>query len=53
MDRGTWRATVHGLAKSWDQLNMHAHDFFNDTFFSGLFHFKNTVYKTWAFQVAR
>ena len=20
MDRGTWRATVHGVAKSWTQL---------------------------------
>ena len=27
MDRGTWRATVHGVAKSWTQLkrlSMHA-----------------------------
>ena len=27
MDRGAWRATVHGVAKSWTQLkrlNMHA-----------------------------
>ena len=21
MDRGTWRATVHGVAKSWPQLS--------------------------------
>jgi len=25
MNRGAWRAIVHGLAKSWAQLNMHAH----------------------------
>ena len=25
MDRGTWRTTVHGVAKSWTQLHMHAH----------------------------
>ena len=24
MDRGAWWATVHGLPKSWIQLNMHA-----------------------------
>ena len=23
-DRGAWQATVHGVAKSWAQLNMHA-----------------------------
>ena len=23
-DRGAWRATVHGVAKSWAPLNMHA-----------------------------
>ena len=23
MDRGSWRATVHGVTKSWIQLNMH------------------------------
>ena len=29
MDRGTWRATVHGVTSSWTPLkllNMHAHD---------------------------
>ena len=25
MDRGAWRATVHGVAKSWTRLSMHAH----------------------------
>ena len=25
MNRGAWRATDHGLAKSWAPLNMHAH----------------------------
>ena len=25
MDRGTWWATVHGVAKSWTQLNIHTH----------------------------
>ena len=25
MDRETWRATVHGVAKSWTRLCMHAH----------------------------
>ena len=25
MDRGAWWATVHGVAKSWTQLSMHAH----------------------------
>ena len=25
MDRGTWRATVHGVAKSWTKLLTHAH----------------------------
>ena len=28
MDRGAWKATVHGVAKSWTQLkrlSMHAH----------------------------
>ena len=24
MDRGTWRATVHGFAKSWTQLKQHS-----------------------------
>ena len=24
MARGAWRATVHGVAKSWTQLSMHA-----------------------------
>ena len=24
MDRGAWRATVHGVAKSWTQLTKHA-----------------------------
>ena len=24
-DRGSWRATVHGVAKSWTRLSMHAH----------------------------
>ena len=24
MDRGAWRATVHGIAKSWTRLSMHA-----------------------------
>ena len=23
MDRGAWRATVHGVAKNWTQLSMH------------------------------
>ena len=23
MDRGAWRATVHGVAKSWTRLSMH------------------------------
>ena len=27
MDRGAWRATVHGIAKNWTQLSMHAHCF--------------------------
>ena len=25
MNRGAWWAIVHGVAKSWTQLNMHAH----------------------------
>ena len=25
MDRGAWRATVHGVAKSWTQQSTHAH----------------------------
>ena len=25
MDRGAWRATVHGVSKSWTQLHTHAH----------------------------
>ena len=25
MDRGAWRATVHGVAKSWTQLSTHTH----------------------------
>ena len=24
IDRGAWRATVHGIAKSWTRLSMHA-----------------------------
>ena len=24
MDRGAWRAAVHGVAKSWTRLNLHA-----------------------------
>ena len=24
MGRGAWQATVHGVAKSWTRLNMHA-----------------------------
>ena len=27
MDRGTWRATVHRVAKSWTGLSTHAHIF--------------------------
>ena len=23
LDRGAWRATVHGVAKSWTRLSMH------------------------------
>ena len=23
LDRGAWRATVHGLAKNWTQMSMH------------------------------
>ena len=26
MNRGAWWATVHGVAKSWMQLSMHAHN---------------------------
>ena len=25
MDRGVWQAIVHGVAKSWTQLNVHTH----------------------------
>ena len=25
MDSGSWRATVHGVAKSWTQLSLHTH----------------------------
>ena len=25
MDRGTWQATVHGIAKSWTQLSTYTH----------------------------
>jgi len=25
MDRGAWRAIVHGVAKSWTQLSMHTY----------------------------
>ena len=25
MDRGAWRATVHGVAKGWIQLSTHTH----------------------------
>ena len=25
MARGAWRATVHGVTKSWTQLSMHMH----------------------------
>ena len=25
MDRGVWRGTVHGVAKSWTQLHVHTH----------------------------
>ena len=25
MDRGAWRATVHGVAKSWARLSTHIH----------------------------
>ena len=25
MDRGAWRAKVHGVANSWTQLSTHAH----------------------------
>ena len=25
MDRGAWRATVHGVAKNWTQLSVHKH----------------------------
>ena len=25
MDRGTWWATVHGVAKTWTQLSAHVH----------------------------
>ena len=29
MDRGTWHATVHGVAKSWIQLSdFHHHEYF-------------------------
>ena len=27
MDRGAWRAAVHGVPKSWTQLSIHAHNF--------------------------
>ena len=26
MDRGVWRATVHGVAKSWTQQSMRTHN---------------------------
>ena len=29
MDRGAWRATVHGVTKSWTQLSMHALNSYN------------------------
>ena len=25
MDRGAWRATVHGVTKGWTRLRQHAH----------------------------
>ena len=30
MDRGAWRATVHGVAKSQTQLNTHTHNYVKD-----------------------
>jgi len=35
MDRGAWQATVHGVTKSWKQLNIHAFFF---RFFSHISH---------------
>ena len=29
MDRGTWRATVHGVSKNWTQLSAHTHTQFS------------------------
>ena len=37
MDRGYWRATVHGVTQSWTQLSMHA---YNGTLLS---HKKNEI----------
>ena len=33
MDRGAWQATVHGLTKSWTQLNTHTYREINFNFF--------------------
>ena len=30
MDRGAWRATVHGVAKSWTRLSEQIHTSLND-----------------------
>ena len=30
MDRGAWRATVHGVAKSWTRLNTAEHSHFTE-----------------------
>ena len=36
MDRGIWRATIHGFAKSWTRLSKHAHRSWRWDFISGL-----------------
>ena len=33
MDRGAWQATVHGLTKSWTQVNTHTSREINFNFF--------------------
>ena len=38
MDRGAWWAAVHGVAKNWKRLSMHAHtpSYFESTALSGV-----------------
>ena len=37
MDRGAWRATVHGVTKSWTRLSTHTHKTQNLKYYRNIF----------------